>query len=254
MKIDSLKTLLSILATAASCLLLCDNLMLRSELNGIRDVERYVAQYDFSEQECCMKGYELERKGNETALLYYLIAGHKGNADAQFGLGNSALKKYFNENAERDEQWLLAAARQGNPFHQNALAAWYHNLGARNDAELGRKSFYWYRQAAENNDADAMMMLGNYYRVGVGCEVNYAEAEYWLKKGMNHSDAHWSTADSCRCELAEVYAQTGRREEAYDLLRTAIAQGDRRASEVLSYLKVEEAGQKGIPQSSSKRP
>lgn len=250
MRIASLKSIPLFLAIATSCILLCDNLMLRSQLTDIQEFKNFIGQYNFSTRECCKKGYEKERKGNKTAILYYLFAGHKGDADAQFGLGNSALERHFNKNAERDEQWLLAAARQGNPFHQNALAAWYHNRGARNDAELGRKSFYWYKEAAMHNDPESMMMLGNYYRVGVGCEVNYDEAEYWLKKGMNHPDAHWTTTDSCRCELAEVYAQTGRREEAYDLLRTAIAQGDKRASEVLSYLKEEEAGQKGTPQSS----
>lgn len=229
--------------------LLWDNTKLRSELSDIHTIERDLAQYTYTAAECQQKGIEWDRKGNPCSILYTLFAAHKGNADAQYELGYYDLPKAFGRDAKRDEQWLIAAAQQGAVKHQNYLAAWYHNLGARGDAELGRKSFYWYKEAAMNNDPESMMMLGNYYRVGVGCDINYAEAEYWLKKGMNHPDAHWTTTDSCRCELAEVYAQTGRREEAYDLLRTAIAQGDKRAVEVLSYLKEEEAGQKGTPQS-----
>lgn len=235
--------------------LLWDNTKLRSELSDIQTIERDLAQYTYTAAECQQKGIEWDRKGKPCSILYTLFAAHKGNADAQYELGYYDLPKAFGRDAKRDEQWLVASAQQGNPIHQNYLAGWYSNLNTRMDDKIARKSFYWYQEAAKNNDAEAMMMLGNYYRSGMGCDVDLGQAEYWLKQAIEHADNHTiigeTTAEGSKRELAKVYAQTGRRQEAYAMLQDAGSKGDRTALLVLSYLKEEESKLKKYPQSKS---
>lgn len=244
-----------ILCCLASSVLLWDNARLRSELNDIREVEQTLAQYGTPAEEYRQKGLEWDRLGKSASLLYTLVAAHKGNAEAQYELGYYDLPKVYGKDADRDEQWLVASAQQGNPIHQNYLAGWYSNLNTRMDDKIARKSFYWYQEAAKNNDAEAMMMLGNYYRSGMGCDVDLGQAEYWLKQAIEHADNHTiigeTTAEGSKRELAKVYAQTGRRQEAYAMLQDAGSKGDRTALLVLSYLKEEESKLKKYPQSKS---
>ena len=40
------------------------------------------------------------------------------------------------------------------------------------------------KSAADNGFVLAYDGLGDYYKMGIGCEVNYDEATYWYKKAI----------------------------------------------------------------------
>lgn len=251
------KLVFIILFALSSGVMLWDNARLRLELDDIHKVERHLARYGTPAEEYRQKGIEWEQAGKAAAVLYTLVAAHKGNADAQYELGYYDLPKKYGKDNARDEQWLISAAKQGNPLHQNYLASWYYNQNSRKDDTNARKSFYWYMEAAKNNDAEAMMMLGNYYRSGMGCSIDLVQAEYWLKQAIEHADTRsvigTATAEMSRHELAKVYALTDRRDEAYAMLQDAKTKGDQTASLILSSLKEEESKKRANNRLNTKR-
>lgn len=48
------------------------------------------------------------------------------------------------------------------------------------------KAYYWFLKAAEQNDVDAQLNIGNMYESGIGVEVNKEKSIYWYKKAAEN--------------------------------------------------------------------
>ncbi len=95
-----------------------------------------------------------------------------------------ALKLYKNNTLQRDKgaiNTLIEQANSGNIDAEFLLACAYKN-GKIGKVDL-EKSFYWYKKAAINGDADAMLMLGwFYYKGSTKLAINIEKAKYWFDK------------------------------------------------------------------------
>lgn len=79
---------------------------------------------------------------------------------------------------------LKIQAKSGDTSAAFLLASAYKN------GKLGRvnleKSYYWYKEAARNGDADAMLMLGwLYYKGGENISVDTQKAKYWFTQAAS---------------------------------------------------------------------
>ena len=99
-------------------------------------------------------------------------------------------KFYNKEEAKKCFDGIIDAADRGNSQAQYQLGIMYaRGQGVENNPE---KALYWYRKAAEQNNADALSTLGNIYKNGqLGVTKNTAEAfDFYLKAAnLGHADA-----------------------------------------------------------------
>jgi TPR repeat protein len=135
----------------------------------IRAWRAYINSVDFhnSEHWRCTK-----------AAFWYRKAAEKGDADAQYALGDlydsdqGGLQDY-----EQAAFWYRKAADQGNSNAEYKLGNLYlDGDGVPQDAT---EAAAWYRKAAEQGDADAQESLGDLYLDGQGVPRDYAEAYFW---------------------------------------------------------------------------
>jgi TPR repeat protein len=98
-----------------------------------------------------------------------------------------ALKLYKNNQLKNDKVAIKTLVKQANSGDVDAeflLACAYKN------GKLGKidldKSFFWYKKAALNGDADAMLMLGwFYYKGSYNIQVNIKKAKYWFNEAAS---------------------------------------------------------------------
>ena len=112
-------------------------------------------------------------------------AAEKGNAHAQFVLGNTF---YYGENSAfctgKDYAmavlWFRQSAEQGYPFAQNNLGyMYYHGWGVKTD---DTEAACWFKKAAEQGNADAQYNLSVCCENGCGVEKNQSAADELLAK------------------------------------------------------------------------
>lgn len=231
------KVLFRLFLAAAVAVLLWDNVSLRAQLNDIREAEIYLAEYDGRTD-----AMSEVLRGKESTFLALLVGGREGDAGCQYCLGVAELEKKFGENADRDEKWLDAAAPHLSHIVQAQIADWFekhafvykmNHVGRKPTSRLG-KAFRWHEVAARAGWAPSMARLGHYYLTGFGCRKDLAAAEEWFNKALQHRDdeelrSYGEPRDmvaACEEGLAQVYILTGRREQAYDLLRREEKQGN----------------------------
>jgi len=98
-----------------------------------------------------------------------------------------ALKLYKNNQLHNDKTAIKTLIKQANSGDVDAeflLACAYKN-GKLGKVDL-EKSFYWYKKAALNGDADAMLMVGwFYYKGSYRLKVNTKKAKYWFDKAAS---------------------------------------------------------------------
>ncbi len=128
-----------------------------------------------------------ERKYEEAALVY-LPAAEKGDAKAQYELGQSLF--YFTD--EEDEEyilpqsvdWYLKAAGQGYLPAMHKLGRCYqYEVGVDEDYE---KSLYWHTEAAKRGHADSQYELYEFYSQGEIVAKDEKEAFKWLRKAAKN--------------------------------------------------------------------
>ena len=123
----------------------------------------------------------LGRKDYATALRLYRSLADKGDAAAQYNLGqmyNVYDEKGVPKNPAEAEKWYRLAAEQGYVKAQKALGSMYAVEAVRTGDYT--ESTRWWRLAAEQGDPDGQFVLGADYRIGQGVPQNYAEAAKWL--------------------------------------------------------------------------
>lgn len=117
----------------------------------------------------------------EVTALKYRMAAERGEADAQYRLGNCyAEGKGVEKNDAEAVKWYRKAAEQGNVDAQYWLGSCYFNGDGveTNKVEAVR----WFRKAAEQGHADAQYFTGKNYEFGIGVVQNKDEAEKWFGK------------------------------------------------------------------------
>ena len=163
-----------------------------------------------------------EAQTYESAIKHFRKAAEKGNAEAQFKLGNCL---YQGLGAEQDQaeavKWFRKAAEQGLAKAQFNLGnSFYQGAGAELDYD---EAFNWYRKAAEQGLAEAQYSLGICFYQGLGTEQDYAEAVYWFRKAaeQGHAIAQFNLGNCIGHELGAKRDDA----EAVNWIRKAAEQG-----------------------------
>lgn len=113
----------------------------------------------------------------------------KGNAEAQFKLGNS----YYvgvgvAKNYPEAVRWLTKSASLGFAKAESALGTMYYSgFGVPKDNVEALK---WWRKAAEHHNPDAQDQLGFAYLLGDGVPKDYIKAYMWFNLAASHGDKH----------------------------------------------------------------
>lgn len=120
----------------------------------------------------------------------------------------------FHKVAEPDSTWGWTVAKA-----QYNLG-WLYEVGIDVGKDLV-EAMKWYRNAAENGNAEAQYKLGHYYRSGVGIEKNYVEAVAWYRKAAEQGHSH-AQERLARCYVRGAGVERNL-EEAEKLLKKAVA-------------------------------
>lgn len=117
----------------------------------------------------------------------------RGNAEAQYELG-----RYY-ETVVRDEveamKWYLKAAEQEKTMPQPKLGRCcyvlgeFYLMGKGVTKNLGQ-AVSWLRKAAEQGDADALILLSGMYDEGLNVTQDYMEAIKWFRKAAEQGSAY----------------------------------------------------------------
>lgn len=137
-----------------------------------------------------------EKTSVELANLYsekevldsFRLWAEKGNAEAQFHLGNIYLQGKGAANAPAlAAKWLRRACQQGNDAAQHSLGRMYElGLGLPVDYEEAARL---YREAAEQGYVEAQYSLAQMYEAGRGVEKSYAKARGWYQMAAKRGHA-----------------------------------------------------------------
>lgn len=137
-----------------------------------------------------ISNYDINRQFSKDARIItsetknesdYRVAAEKGDADAQFKLGEYY---YFNTDAPKDYEeavsWIQKAAKQGHADAQGMLGVCYE-IGSGVNLDY-KQAVFWYLKAAEQGNANAQYNLGRCYDNGYGVTQDYTQAVSWLQK------------------------------------------------------------------------
>ncbi|MBR5640374.1 MAG: sel1 repeat family protein [Muribaculaceae bacterium] len=162
------------------------------------------------------------------AKKYYKQA-KKGDAEAQYQLGNCYLNGY---DVDKDDKqavyWFTKAAKQGHPQAQCDLAVCYAN-GEGVDVDE-QKMVYWYQKAADQDDPVALRGLYLCYAMGTGVEVDEDKALDYLTRAAE------TGLILAQHELGVYYYNEGMPEEAFPWFVKAAEQGFARSQNELGLL------------------
>lgn len=119
----------------------------------------------------------------EKAFAFFLRAGKKGDAEAQYRVGLCFEKGYgVWKNDEKAVFWYKKSAESDNAVSKYYLATVYHWVLSENLRDYN-KAFELYLTAFNEGVAEAAENIGNMYANGIGIEKNDVEAVKWYEKG-----------------------------------------------------------------------
>lgn len=215
---------------------------LREQINSFRspeDVKEDASHEEKKIHELLSRAYEhYSRKEYKEAFELYLKAANRGDASAQFYIGEMY---YRGLGTERDEyeasKWFVKSAEQNYADAQYMLGELYQaGLGVVSDS---KKSDNWYRKAyknynemANNGDARAEYQLGEIYESGRGIKKDFNEAKRWYRLSAKHGYARAQYYLGMMC-LYGLHGMERNLQRASELLREAAAQGHEYAQKEL---------------------
>ena len=82
-------------------------------------------------------------------------------------------------------EMVLGWAREGDAESQREVGAWY-SLGTEGLPKDEQQAVYWYRKAADQEDADAQFSLGVCYNAGIGVALDRQEAFRWFARAAEN--------------------------------------------------------------------
>jgi len=167
------------------------------DTEGIEELMTWIAGMDKPKSNQDAVGFKAELQvGNHIAtekphgdvevIEYYRRLAEKGDAEAQFRLGEKYDERYGHD-VVKDEvaavKWFRMAAEQGNAEAQFRLGERYADgRGVAKDEVAAVK---WYRMAAEQGNISAQLNLAIAYENGTGLEKDIDEAKKWYLKAAN---------------------------------------------------------------------
>lgn len=77
---------------------------------------------------------------------------------------------------------LLKQAKHGDSYAQLEIASRYFSI---NKKQYVKKSIYWFKRAAENNNKEAMFVLGTLYLKGKNVQPDFQQAVTWYKRAAS---------------------------------------------------------------------
>ena len=106
-----------------------------------------------------------------------------------------AEKERLKQQQEAEQRWIAEAQRIEEQAGQTELAKkqaekeeeYKKGLDSYNKQDYTR-AVYWYRKAAEQENADAQTALGSCYYSGYGVRQDYTQAVYWWRKAAEQGD------------------------------------------------------------------
>ena len=170
-------------------------------------------------------GYDGAPKDMSKAIYWYRESANKGNATAQYNLGNlyrqgigvtrndevaadwyrkAAAKGYVDainwlgvlyqrgqgvpQDYKKAVEYYRQAADKGNFYGESNLAYMYkEGLGVVKDYD---QAFYWYQKSVKQGYMNAQNWLGVLYQNGNGTTQDYEQAMYWYKKADEQGDMY----------------------------------------------------------------
>lgn len=129
-----------------------------------------------------------DRKDYSAAFAAYKALAIKGNADAQYTLGNMYDKGIgLPQDAQLAVYWYRKAADQGDMGAQFLLGGmYYYGRGVPRDFQ---RAVHWVRKAADQGLADAQSVLGVMYEEGTGVPKSDQQALIWYRKAADQGNA-----------------------------------------------------------------
>ena len=121
-------------------------------------------------------------KDDAKGMSFLQEAAANGNVEAQQYLKESANKTDWERVSKI--QWVLAAAEQGDVEAQARLGVLYSSSPQSNYQE----ALAWYKKAASQGNARAMVDIGDMYKRGKGVLANLQEAFNWFSKAAELGD------------------------------------------------------------------
>ena len=87
---------------------------------------------------------------------------------------------FLTEEKEKEVAVVIELANEGDKEYQNILANWY--LVGENVEVDYEKAFLYMQKSAIQNEAYATVQLAEFYKEGIGTEINFEESRKWYIK------------------------------------------------------------------------
>lgn len=95
--------------------------------------------------------------------------------------------KGVDQDVQQAVAWYTMAAEQKQDAYSMSRLGYLFSNGLGNVQRDYGKAFRWYKEAAENGNAEAAWQLGNMYHSGLGVAKDPKEAEKWFTRSKNAS-------------------------------------------------------------------
>ncbi|CAF1549928.1 unnamed protein product [Rotaria sp. Silwood1] len=133
--------------------------------------------------------YYLRDTAFDKALYYFRLAAESGNSNAMAYLGKLYSEKndYIKQNNITALQFFQRSAEKGNPIGQAGVGmAFYHGAGIEQNYE---KAFKYFQLSADQGYVEGQLMLGIMYYKGEGVKRDYKMAIKWFQAASQSGHA-----------------------------------------------------------------
>jgi SEL1 protein len=133
--------------------------------------------------------YYLRDTAFDKALYYFRLAAENGNSNAMAYLGKLYSEKndYIKQNNQTALQFFQRSAEKGNPMGQAGVGmAFYHGAGVEQSYE---KAFKYFQLSADQGYVEGQLMLGIMYYNGEGVKRDYKLAIKWFQAASQSGHA-----------------------------------------------------------------
>ncbi|CAF4188787.1 unnamed protein product, partial [Adineta steineri] len=133
--------------------------------------------------------YYLRDTAFDKALYYFRLAADNGNSNAMAYLGKLYSEKndYIKQNNLTALQFFQRSAEKGNPMGQAGIgSAFYHGAGIEQNYE---KAFKYFQLSADQGYVEGQLMLGIMYYNGEGVKRDYKMAVKWFQAASQSGHA-----------------------------------------------------------------
>lgn len=138
------------------------------------------------------------------------------------------------QNLDRAETFFHAAAEHGGRRSRMQYARFLFDPS--NQRTFNSNAYDWLSELAEDDDAEAMLMLGNLHAKGVGVEQNFRRALSWFKSAVSTSEDNANIVNEVAWTLT-VTNMPQLRQESYALkIMDRMMNGDEEARSNPAYL------------------